>query len=205
MHWFKEGKPLKAGKNLKFLQDGPSVSLNIPKCTKADAGEYTCAADNQAGGTFCTVSVVVEGWSLTSQVTIHIHFDILCLQALIETLNCFLLIETMEKLESDEERDLELIEKLSPKIAEEAEKFKDEDFDMLFKAYPMLGDHVDSVRGMTFDKGDIVEVLDTEKDDEWLVRKQDEKEKVSTKSIDLLKGTVGIINVYKGKTLVGRL
>ena len=28
-------------------------------------------------------------------------------------------------------------------------------------------------------KDDIVEVLDTEKDDEWLVRKQAEKEKVS--------------------------
>ena len=42
----------------------------------------------------------------------------------------------------------------------------------------MLGDHNDATRGVTLQKGDVVQVMDTAKDDEWLCRKKDEPEKV---------------------------
>ena len=79
---------------------------------------------------------------------------------------------------SEEERDKALMEQLSPKIAQEADKVSEKDKEMLFKAYPMLGDHCDASRGVQLSLGDVVEVLDTDKPDEWLVRKQDAKEKV---------------------------
>ncbi len=43
----------------------------------------------------------------------------------------------------------------------------------------MLDDFKEKSRGITFKKGDVVEVLDMEKTEEWLVRKQADKEAVS--------------------------
>ena len=42
----------------------------------------------------------------------------------------------------------------------------------------MLENYTEDVRGIEFKEGDVVEVLDTEKADEWLVRKQNNKEEV---------------------------
>ena len=47
------------------------------------------------------------------------------------------------------------------------------------QAYTLLENYTESVRGITFNKGDVVEVLDTEKTEEWLVRKQNNKEEVT--------------------------
>ena len=57
-------------------------------------------------------------------------------------------------------------------------------FGMMFgyfsrQAYTLLENYTESVRGMKFNKGDVVEVLDTEKTEEWLVRKQNNKEEVT--------------------------
>ena len=46
------------------------------------------------------------------------------------------------------------------------------------QAYTLLENYTESVRGIKFNKGDVVEVLDTEKTEEWLVRKQNNKEEV---------------------------
>ena len=43
----------------------------------------------------------------------------------------------------------------------------------------MLGAYTDSDKKVHLSKGDVVEVLDTEKKTEWLVRKLAEKEKFS--------------------------
>ena len=42
----------------------------------------------------------------------------------------------------------------------------------------MLSPYTDSDKKVHFNEGDVVEVLDTEEDDKWLVRKQAQKEKV---------------------------
>ena len=57
-------------------------------------------------------------------------------------------------------------------------------FGMMFgyfsrQAYTLLVNYTESVRGIKFNKGDVVEVLDTEKTEEWLVRKQNNKEEVT--------------------------
>lgn len=44
--------------------------------------------------------------------------------------------------------------------------------------YPMLGDYTDKDKGVELLKGNVVEVLDTELTEKWLVRKSDNKEKV---------------------------
>ncbi len=49
----------------------------------------------------------------------------------------------------------------------------------------MLANYTETVRGIKFKKGDVVEVLDTEKTEEWLVRKQSNKEEVG---VDVLFG-----------------
>ena len=43
----------------------------------------------------------------------------------------------------------------------------------------MHGNYKDSDKGVTLQKGDVVEVLDTENPDKWLVRKADDTAKVS--------------------------
>ena len=78
----------------------------------------------------------------------------------------------------EEEADKELLAGLENKIKEEKEKMSEEDKDMLFKQYPMLEDYKDEDKDALFKKGDIVEVLDTENPEKWLVRKADEKDKV---------------------------
>lgn len=47
----------------------------------------------------------------------------------------------------------------------------------------MLGAYTDGDKKVHLSKGDVVEVLDTEKKTEWLVRKQSEKEKVRLMNI----------------------
>ena len=49
---------------------------------------------------------------------------------------------------------------------------------MLFKQYPMLEDYKDDDKDELFKEGEVVEVLDTENPDKWLVRKAAEKDKV---------------------------
>ena len=49
---------------------------------------------------------------------------------------------------------------------------------MLFKQYPMLEDYKDDDKGHLFKEGDIVEVLDTENPDKWLVRKASSPDEV---------------------------
>ena len=44
-----------------MTQEGNVATLKICGCSLLDAGEYTCALNNDAGGTFCTVNVNVEG------------------------------------------------------------------------------------------------------------------------------------------------
>ena len=60
MTWFKEGKPLKKDR-VQMTQEGNVATLKIGGCSLLDAGEYTCALNNDVGGTFCTVNVNVEG------------------------------------------------------------------------------------------------------------------------------------------------
>ncbi len=59
--WFKEGKPLKSGRNVKIIQEGEDVILRIIGVSLLDAGEYTCTLNNSSGGTFAAVYLNVEG------------------------------------------------------------------------------------------------------------------------------------------------
>jgi len=72
-----------------------------------------------------------------------------------------------------------LLAGLETKIKEEQEKLSEDDRDMLFKQYPMLEDYRDEDKDELFKTGEVVEVLDTENPDKWLVRKAAEKDKVS--------------------------
>ena len=86
----------------------------------------------------------------------------------------------MEKAPAPEDEvDKAVIEKLADKIAEEKEKLKDKEEEPLFKEYPLLGDHHDDTRDVTLIKGEIVQVMDMAKEDEWLCRKKEETEIVS--------------------------
>ena len=44
-----------------MAQEGNVATLKIGGCSLLDAGEYTCALNNDVGGTFSTVNVHVEG------------------------------------------------------------------------------------------------------------------------------------------------
>ncbi len=46
---------------VQMTQNGDVATLRITGCSLLDAGEYTCTLNNDAGGTFCTVYVNVEG------------------------------------------------------------------------------------------------------------------------------------------------
>ena len=82
-----------------------------------------------------------------------------------------------EEIKADDSHE-EVMQKLMGRIEAEKEKIKDEDMTELFKEYSCLGDYTDSVRGIEYKKGEVVQVLDTEKDTEWLVRGRDDHEKV---------------------------
>merc|ERR1711988_1592230 len=147
--WFKEGKPVKAGDNVKISNKGDKYKLVIKKSSLLDAGDYTVTADNSAGGSFAAFNVSVT---------------------------------------AAEKEENEVMEKLADKIAAEKEKLKDAEEEPLFKEYPMLGDHNDATRGVSLKKGDVVQVMDTAKEDEWLCRKKDEPEKVCYVPVELLLG-----------------
>lgn len=54
----------------------------------------------------------------------------------------------------------------------------EKDKEKFLKEYPLLGDHKDKTHGVELEKDDIVQVLDTAKDDEWLCRQKNQPDKV---------------------------
>ena len=77
------------------------------------------------------------------------------------------------------EVDLEVVQKLSVQIEEERKRLStSEDQSMLFRKYTMKDDYSCKDKKVDLLKGDVVEILDTEKETMWLVRKQADKEKV---------------------------
>lgn len=65
--------------------------------------------------------------------------------------------------------------------------------------FPCLGGHIDDVRGIEFKEGDIVQVLDTEKAEEWLVRKAADHEQVLNKNNN---GTSIILNIFTSVQII---
>ena len=70
------------------------------------------------------------------------------------------------------------MDRIADKVAAAKEKVTEEDKENLFKEYPLLGDHSDKSHNVDLQKDDIVQVMDTAKEDEWLCRKKDEPDKV---------------------------
>jgi hypothetical protein len=62
--WFKDGNRLRESRKLKLSADKDSYNLDIPKITPEDAGTYKCEAKNDAGTSFRTLEVRVEGRQL---------------------------------------------------------------------------------------------------------------------------------------------
>ncbi len=75
-----------------------------------------------------------------------------------------------------DEADYLVIKKLSEQIA--AQRMVQKADDKLLKRYRLRDNYTCTDKNISLDKGDTVEVLDTEKQTMWLVRKADEKEKV---------------------------
>ena len=59
--WFKGGKLLKSDHSVQLSAENDTHTMYIPRSTLLDGGEYTITANNIAGGSFCTVTVQVEG------------------------------------------------------------------------------------------------------------------------------------------------
>jgi len=59
--WFKDGKPVKSGDNVKICTEGEQHLIELVNCDAEVAGEYTCTASNVAGDACCTVNVIVTG------------------------------------------------------------------------------------------------------------------------------------------------
>lgn len=82
-------------------------------------------------------------------------------------------------LSEPHDADLDVVQKLSVQIQEERKRLgESEKSEMLFKKYVMLEDYTCKDKKVTLRKGSIVEVLDTEKEDKWLVRFEKDKHQV---------------------------
>jgi ribosomal protein S17 len=75
-----------------------------------------------------------------------------------------------------DEQDYVVIKKLSEQIEEQRQKQKVDD--KLLKRYRLRDSYTCYNKQVTLQKGDTVEVLDTEKHSMWLVRMDKDKEKV---------------------------
>ena len=96
------------------------------------------------------------------------HIELFCEQFP----SCFLTAEPQDA-------DYELIQKLSTQIQEERlRRVATEGDEMLFKKYPMLGDYTCKDKNVHLSKGDIIEVMDMEKETMWLVRLENDKQQV---------------------------
>jgi len=76
-----------------------------------------------------------------------------------------------------QDSDYELVKKLAVQIEEQRQLQSTKD-DKLLKRYRMRDDYTCIDKQVTLKKGQIVEVLDTENQVVWLVRQQDDKQKV---------------------------
>lgn len=88
----------------------------------------------------------------------------------------------METFTEPHDADFDVVQKLSAQIQEERNRLagtKDEE--MLFKKYTMLDDYTCKDKKVTLRKGSIVEVLDTERENMWLVRLAKDKHQVNYK------------------------
>ena len=83
-----------------------------------------------------------------------------------------------------DEQDYIVIKKLSEQIEEQRKKQKVDD--KLLKRYRMRDSYTCSNKQVALKRGDVVEVLDTEKQSVWLVRMDADKEKVNESSINQL-------------------
>ena len=78
-----------------------------------------------------------------------------------------------------------MVQKLSVQIEEERNRLAGTKYegDMLFKRYTILDDYTCKDKKVTLRKGSVVEILDTEREDMWLVRLAKDKHQVSYKFI----------------------
>ncbi|XP_064646398.1 twitchin-like isoform X5 [Lineus longissimus] len=155
--WFREGKVLKDDGRTDIYNDGDKHYLLVTKAFLRDAGEYTCTANNAVGAVFCSVYVTVEG-------------------------------ATEGESGASTDYDLAVIEKLSPLIYEEIAKIQDEPTDEeLFREYLLKTAYTDIDKEIILNEGEVIEVLDQENPELWLVRKQDDRRKICKVPSNLLK------------------
>ena len=92
----------------------------------------------------------------------------------------------LTEVESSASTDVDkmVIKRLTPRITEEMDRISDAEAErekeMLFKEYVVKEDFTDALTKVELMKDDIVEVMDMKKEEEWLVRKQAQKQQVGT-------------------------
>lgn len=59
--WTRDGRKVHQSPDCKLSFEDKMVTLDIPKTTLKDCGNYVCTATNEAGGASCSTSVKVQG------------------------------------------------------------------------------------------------------------------------------------------------
>ncbi|CAH1789054.1 unnamed protein product, partial [Owenia fusiformis] len=160
--WFKDGSELKHGFHVKMYTRGERHYLEIPHASLADSGEFTVTAENSAGAIFHAWNLVVHEEAIEDTGTEAETTD-----------------GHTEDIGSSTADDLAILDRLENQISAELSKMEERDEDgMLFKEFIVIESHMDVVKNISFDEDDVVEVMDTDIKEKWLVRKQDEKNKI---------------------------
>ncbi|XP_067933210.1 obscurin-like [Watersipora subatra] len=142
--WFRDGKLIKEDGTCRLYSKKDEYFMEIPGCSIMDSGEYTCTATNSQGAVFCSFNIHVEAVISEHDTTPSDYSD-----------DMMFIAHDLSAVEEEHSTDVQ----------------SDKEGHFLSRMY-VVRDFHDSVKGVSFKYGELVEVLDTQRDDKWLVRKK---------------------------------
>ncbi|CAF2039813.1 unnamed protein product [Rotaria magnacalcarata] len=157
--WIRSGKSLEDdGYHKIFDRNGENV-FEIPKISILDAGEYSCIATNMMGAVYSTFTVCVEAMTEPESTSSEVE----------------------ERSTNVSDVDANAMEDVPQSIATQLIdkhvrqhrqlKLSDQsDIDFFLSDFVLKDDFRDEARDVSMNKGDLVEIIDIDKKDKWLVR-----------------------------------
>ncbi|CAF3134462.1 unnamed protein product [Rotaria sp. Silwood2] len=157
--WIRLGKPLEDDGYHQIYDRNGENYFEIPKISILDAGEYSCIATNMMGAVYSTFTVCVEAMTEPESTS----------------------SEMEERSANVSDIDTNAIEDFPQSIATQLidkhvqqhrqSKLSDQsDIEYFLSNFILKDDFRDEARDVSMNKGDIVEIVDIDKKDKWLVR-----------------------------------
>ncbi|CAF3514105.1 unnamed protein product [Rotaria sp. Silwood1] len=157
--WIRLGKPLEDDGYHRIYDRNGENYFEIPKISILDSGEYSCIATNMMGAVYSTFTVCVEAMTEPESTSSEVE----------------------ERSTNVSDVDANAIEDYPQSIATQLidkhvrqhrqSKLSDQsDIEYFLSNFMLKDDFRDEARDVSMNKGDIVEIIDIDKKEKWLVR-----------------------------------